>query len=125
MRVFKSLSLNFSHKFSQKQKNFKFHNILQNFKHKSSISKKHVEEPVFPAENQGLIPEPDIEERIYFWLHENGIFSADGKANLPKRKLSGQNFGFSKNIIIRKPSELLEKRRLSNLGLKLRFSETE
>lgn len=91
----------------------------------SSFSNKNVEEPFFPAENQAFTSEPDVEERIYLWLHEKRIFSADGKANLPKNNSEGENIGFSRAKIKRKPSELLEKRQLVHLSLKLQMSETD
>lgn len=90
----------------------------------SAISKKHAENPEF-AENRMFPSEPDIEERIYLWLHEKRILSADGKANLPKLNAEGENAGFSRAKIKRKPSELLEKRQLAHLNLKLHRSETD
>lgn len=91
----------------------------------SYIIKKNGEEFASSAKNQGLAQELDIEERIYLWLRKKQIFPADGKANVPKLDASGENIRFSPNKIQRKPLEMLEKRNLKHLNLKLNITPNE
>lgn len=62
--------------------------------------------------NESKFEDKAIEDRINLWLDENRIFISDGKGKSLRIK-------FNPIVLKRKTSDLLEKRKLSTLNLKL------